>query len=247
MFPLVNSFAVWVITHDHHHAHTQIRGHEVDWAAHLRTREEFSQTSWSRNPVIRLGYALPLGAFFWILWNTFRRSTSVRVFLPDRQYSKERRRLAISNALMLFGAVAIYGGLFWAGGLWFMIKYYGMAAFFATWVGALVVTLQHANQDTLYFDENSWKPIRGQVVSTFDIRFSRPLSWMWCHIDIHIPHHIAPRIPWYKLPEAREAILEAHPQIYQEKPFRLRDLRWMLRTPYLERDDERGTWALSTS
>ena len=122
-----------------------------------------------------------------------------------------------------------------------------MAAFFATWVGALVVTLQHANQETLYFDEESWKPIRGQVVSTFDIRFSRPLSWMWCHIDIHIPHHISPRIPWYKLPAAREALMAAYPEIYQERRFRVRDLRWMVKTPYLQRDESRGVWALSAS
>jgi omega-6 fatty acid desaturase (delta-12 desaturase) len=142
--------------------------------------------------------------------------------------------------------VGIYGGLFWAGGFWFLLKYYGIAAFVATWVGALVVTLQHANAQTLYFDQASWKPIRGQMVSTFDIRFSRPLSWMWCHIDIHIPHHIAPRIPWYKLPEARAALKAAYPELYQERPFRLKDLSWMLRTPYLERDEARGVWGLSS-
>jgi omega-6 fatty acid desaturase (delta-12 desaturase) len=246
MFPLVNSFAVWVITHDHHHANTQLRGHEVDWAAQLKTREELAQISWRKDPIIRLGYTLPFGVFFWILWNTFRRSASVNVFLPERQFAKEKRRLFLSNAFMLLGAVGIYGGLFWAGGFWFLLKYYGIAAFVATWVGALVVTLQHANAQTLYFDQASWKPIRGQMVSTFDIRFSRPLSWMWCHIDIHIPHHIAPRIPWYKLPEARAALKAAYPELYQERPFRLKDLSWMLRTPYLERDEARGVWGLSS-
>jgi omega-6 fatty acid desaturase (delta-12 desaturase) len=245
MFPLVNSYAVWVITHDHHHANTQLRGHEVDWAAHLQTREELAKTSWKENPVRRLGYAIPFGVFFWILWNTFRRSASVSVFLPERQYANEKLRLAFSNAFMIFGAVLIYGGLLWAGGLWTMVKYYGMAAFVATWVGALVVTLQHANADTLYFDKQSWTPIRGQMVATFDIRFSRLFSWMWCHIDIHIPHHIAPRIPWYRLPEARLAILNAHPELYQERPFRFRDLGWMWRTPTLVRDEARGVWGLS--
>jgi omega-6 fatty acid desaturase (delta-12 desaturase) len=245
MFPLVNSYAVWVITHDHHHAHTQLRGHEVDWAAHLQTREELAQTSWKENPILRLGYAIPFGVFFWILWNTVRRSASVSVFLPERQYQNEKLRLAFSNAFMILGAVLIYGGLLWVGGLWTMVKYYGMAAFVATWVGALVVTLQHANQDTLYFDKQSWTPIRGQMVSTFDIRFSRILSWMWCHIDIHIPHHIAPRIPWYRLPEARLAILKAHPDLYQERRFRFRDLAWMLRTPTLERNEARRVWQLS--
>jgi len=246
MFPLVNSFAVWVITHDHHHAHTQLRGQEVDWAAHLRTRDEYAKTSWRKDFIVRAGYAVPFGVFFWILWNTVRRSGSIHVFLPPRQYRNERVRLWISNSLMLLGALAIYGGLFWWGGLWGMVKYYGAAAFVATWAGALVVTLQHANADTLYFDKDSWRPIRGQMVSTFDIRFPRVLSWMWCHIDIHIPHHIAPKVPWYRLPEARQALLDAHPELYQERPFRFRDLRWMWKTPFLERDDARGVWALDS-
>jgi omega-6 fatty acid desaturase (delta-12 desaturase) len=245
MFPLVNSYAVWVITHDHHHAHTQLRGHEVDWAAHLRTEKDLSELSWKKHPILRLGYALPFGVFFWILWNTFRRSASVEVFLPERQYASEKTHLAWSNAFMILGAVLIYGGLLWGGGLWMMVKYYGVAAFVATWVGALVVTLQHANADTLYFDKESWTPIRGQMVATFDIRFSRLLSWMWCHIDIHIPHHIAPRIPWYRLPEARLALIKAHPELYQERRFRFRDLGWMWRTPILVRDETRGVWLLS--
>lgn len=246
MFPLVNSYAVWVITHDHHHAHTQLRGQEVDWAAHLREKEELTAIPWKGNWILRLGYALPFGVFFWILWNTFRRSAAVGDFLPDRQFAKEKRRLALSNAFMILGAVSIYGGLLWAGGLWMMVKYYGVAAFVATCVGALVVTLQHANADTLYFDKASWNPIRGQMVSTFDIRFPRFLSWMWCHIDIHIPHHIAPGIPWYRLPQARLALLKSYPELYQERRFRFRDLAWMWRTPTLVRDDSRGVWGLSS-
>jgi omega-6 fatty acid desaturase (delta-12 desaturase) len=42
---------------------------------------------------------------------------------------------------------------------------------------------------------------------------------MWFDINIHLPHHLAPKIPWYHLRRAAEAIKASHPEWYQERHF----------------------------
>jgi fatty acid desaturase len=54
MAPLANGFHSWKLTHNHHHAYTQLRGQEVDWAVHLVTREELNSLSWKKGFMTRL-------------------------------------------------------------------------------------------------------------------------------------------------------------------------------------------------
>ena len=243
MAPLINSLHTWVLTHDHHHARTQLRGQEVDWASHLRTREEFAETSWRREPMVRLGYALPYGILLWILWNTVRRGFTVRTQLPADQFQRERGRLAWSNSLMFASAIAIYGGLWAFGGVWAMFKFYAIPATVAMWTGALLITIHHANPEALFFTKESWTPVRGQMVSTFDVRFPRLLEWMWCYINVHIPHHVSIQVPWYHLPEAARTMESQYPRCYQRQKFSLGHLSWFARTPFLSRDPSRDLWS----
>ncbi len=244
MAPLANGFHVWRVTHDQHHAHTQRRGQEVDWAAHLVTAEELAATSWRRDFMVRLGYALPFGVALWIGWNMLRRGFAVRSQLPPQKYQREKGRLRRSGAIVVISLTAIYGGLFHALGLWGMLKFYGIPATIAAAIGALIITIQHASEHTLLYSDEGWSPVRGQLVSTFDVRLPRWLEWMWCNINIHIPHHIAPRIPWYHLPEAGRALRRAYPGLYQEERMTLGRVLYFSETPLLREDTERGYFEL---
>jgi len=247
MSPLANAFQTWVVTHDHHHAQTQRRGQEVDWASHLMTKEEFSQTTWKTHPIVQMGYALPFGIVFWIMTNTVRRGFLVRWQIGESKWQRERKRLLTSNLIMLATMTAIYGGLIGGLGLWMALKIYGIPAFIANIFGALIITVQHANQDTLLYSEEGWSPLRGQLVSTFDVRFPRWLEWMWCDINIHIPHHIAPKIPWYHLRRASEAIQRDWPDYYQSRPFAMDQLQWFASTPFLREVPELGYFQLDVA
>jgi omega-6 fatty acid desaturase (delta-12 desaturase) len=240
MSPLANAFHTWVVTHDHHHAWTQRRGEEVDWASHLQTRAEFEQTTWRTHPVVRLGYALPFGIFFWIVTNTVRRGVLVRQQIGETKWRRERSALLVSNLIMLSTMIAVYGGLFAWGGLWMVFKLYGIPAFIANVFGALIITVQHANPSTLFYTDRGWSPLRAQLVSTFDVRFPRFIEWVWCDINIHIPHHIAASLPWYHLRAASLAIREAFPEYYQSRRFSIWQLAWFARTPFLREVPEKG-------
>ena len=244
MSPLLNGYHVWRLTHDHHHAHTQLRGQEVDWAANLVSREEYAQLSWRRNFVTKLGYLLPFGAFFWIAANTTRRGLMLHKMLGPERMAAERVKLLVDNALMIGASGAVYGGLWYFLGLWDMVKLHGVPSLIAIVLGSLIILFQHANEDSLIF-EDGWTPMRGQLVSTFDVRFPRVVEWLWCDINIHIPHHLCPAIPWYNLRAARLVLREAFPGSYQERRFSFaRHLLWLRRTPFIRKVESEGYYEM---
>ncbi len=89
--------------------------------------------------------------------------------------------------------------------------------------------------------------MRGQLASTFDVRFPAWLEYLWCYINFHIPHHISPIIPWYYLKEAGRAIRQAYPAHYQEQGFALRHLTWFYRTPFLKKIEDKGYYVFDAS
>jgi omega-6 fatty acid desaturase (delta-12 desaturase) len=58
---------------------------------------------------------------------------------------------------------------------------------------------------------------------------------MWFDINIHLPHHLAPKIPWYHLRRAAEAIKASHAEWYQERQFSLSYLLASWRRPLIQR------------
>lgn len=231
--PLGNGLANWTATHNHHHAHTQLRGQDVDWSKWLMTPDEFKASGWKTHFAGKLGYKLPFGVFFWIWLNAILRGVS-----------NSNREIRRSNLLMWSVMLAVYGGLAWYTGLWGMFKYHGIPATIAMFTGYFLLTIQHANDETKWFTEKSWTGIRGQMEATFDVRFPRILEWLWLDINIHVPHHVAPGIPWYNLRKARTVLLENHPELYQERPFSSREWRWMVKTPYLRHDEANSVYHL---
>jgi omega-6 fatty acid desaturase (delta-12 desaturase) len=223
--PLGNGLVNWTVTHNHHHAHTQLRGQDVDWSKWLMTEDEFAQASWKNNFAGKFGYALPFGVFFWVWLNAIMRglrntSSSVRV----------------SNLIMWSVMISIYGFLAYFTGLSGMFKYHGIPAAIAMFTGYFLLTIQHANEVTSWYSEKSWTPLKGQTESTFDVRFPRIFEWLWLDINIHVPHHISPGIPWYNLRQASAEIKRVHPEIYRERNFSLKEFSWMVRTPFLKTD-----------
>lgn len=240
MSPLGNGLFTWKLTHDHHHAHTQKRGQEVDWSKRLLTEEEFRKTTWQKNFVTRFGYLLPFGIFYWVGFNAIYRGIKKREILNRELTDQQSRSVLISNLVMILVMVVLYGVLAYLTGFWGMFKYHGIPATVAMMTGYYLLIIQHANPDSIWYEEKSWTSTLGQLASTFDVRFPRFFEWLWLDINIHVPHHVAPNIPWYHLREARKALLKHYPELYQERKFSVREVKWMLRTPFLKHTPEPG-------
>jgi omega-6 fatty acid desaturase (delta-12 desaturase) len=244
MAPLANSFHAWKLSHNHHHAYTLLRGQEVDWASRLVTREEYERPSSKLSWLTRVGYALPFGVAAWIGWNMFNRGFAMRTAIDPEIYAKEKGRLITSSVIMSAVVAGIYGGLWYALGLGAMLKFYSIPATIAALTGAIIITIQHANEHSLIYDREGWTPLRGQMVSTFDVRFPGWIERLWFDINIHIPHHLAPGVPWYFLKRAARPLREAFPEWYQEQRFGASHFSWWRRTPFLRKVDGKGYFRL---
>jgi acyl-lipid omega-6 desaturase (Delta-12 desaturase) len=243
MAPLFNGSHTWKLTHDHHHRHTQLRGQDVDWAANLVTREEFAALTWRKNFAIKLGYALPFGIFYWIGRNTVRRAIAVRGMLGEERYGEERWALRASNGFMLLCSLSIYFALYWHFGLWALLKLHAIPLTFSGIIGSILVTIGHASEETLLYDARAWSPIRGQVASSYNYRLPAWYEWLVLNINIHLPHHVCPTIPWYRLKQANAALHEAFPDYCQEMPLTVSEMAWVRTAPFLRYDSERGIYA----
>jgi omega-6 fatty acid desaturase (delta-12 desaturase) len=246
MSPLGNSLVAWQITHDHHHRYTQLRGQEVDWSANLRTRADLRSPSRRHAPLVRLGYRLPLGIFIWIGWNTLRRAVDVRS-MTSGEWQAWRTPLRRSNLSMFGSVVLIYGGLWMWVGFWDMLRYHGVPAAIAMLTGSFIITIQHANSQSLIYAARAWDPARSQMASTFDVRFPRWVEYLWCNINIHVPHHVAPEIPWYHLPESARLLSAALPGCYLESRFGVEHLRFFWRAPFLRPVEGKGYFILDSA
>lgn len=229
-------FHNWRVWHNYHHAKTQLRGQDPDWPERMMTRAEYEQSPLPLRMHVRLGFGTPLGMLvgFWV--GMFRR-VFMAALAPQIPLTRAaRRELFFSSTFMIAVCTAISWGLIHVGGAWAVVKYYYVPSFIAAAHGAMLTYLHHTNADALVFDRAEWTPFRGQVVSTFTVRFPRWIEAMWFDINIHLPHHLAPRIPWYHLRKAAEAIRAADADWYQERWFSLAYLRASWARPLLARE-----------
>jgi acyl-lipid omega-6 desaturase (Delta-12 desaturase) len=228
-------FHNWRIWHNYHHAKTQLRTQDPDWPERMLTRAEYDGAPFGDRMHVRLGFGTPAGLVvgFWV--GMFRR-TFMATMAPQIQLTRgARRELFFSSVFMLVTVVAISWGIVHVAGVWPLLKFYYVPTFIAAGHGALLTYLHHTNAESLVFDRADWTPMRGQVVSTFNVRFPRWIEAMWFDINIHLPHHLAPRVPWYHLREAAEAIRAVRPELYQERRFSFAYLRASWAKPLLAR------------
>jgi omega-6 fatty acid desaturase (delta-12 desaturase) len=87
--------------------------------------------------------------------------------------------------------------------------------------GGLLTFLHHTRRGAAVSDEAGHVAERAQLEATYEVRFPRALEWLWRDINLHLPHHVAPRVPWYHLRAASAALQERFPgRLHRPAPFR---------------------------
>jgi omega-6 fatty acid desaturase (delta-12 desaturase) len=233
---LLTGYENWRVSHNFHHAHTQIIGVDPDWPEKMVTRPQWVRLPRHKALEVLLAFATPVGLMFGFIVGMIRR-TFMATLMPQIPLSKSTKRMLIfSNVFMLsVGSGTIYF-LVTYGGWWIFIKHFAIPAYIGMMTGALLTLMHHSQPDSPYYSQDEWDPMRGQVHATYDIRFPRFFEWLWLDINIHIPHHVAPKIPWYHLKEASAAIKQHFPELHKEREFTLWNLIELWRRPFLEYD-----------
>lgn len=185
-------FGQWRRDHALHHASSgdlERRGHGD--VPTLTVREYRAKTRRQRflYRVIRHPALLLLGGpFHLMLGQRFRaRSTATG--------TRQINSVWATNA----GIVAVLSVAFWILGWKTVLVAYGLPYYLAAMAGVWLFYVQHQFEDAYWTSHGDWDYATAALRGSSHLELSVPLRWFTGHIGLHHVHHLAPRIPNYRL------------------------------------------------
>ncbi|WP_040229023.1 fatty acid desaturase [Bhargavaea cecembensis] len=188
----------WKREHSIHHAtsgNLDKRGTGDIW---VMTVQEFNEAT----PMQRLGYRL------------YRNPVVMFGFGPlylllvsgrfNRKDAKQKERL---NTWFINAAVVvIYAAMILLVGWLPFLIIQGTILFVAGCLGIWLFYVQHQFEDSYFEDESEWNYVKAAVDGSSYYQLPRLLQWVTGNIGYHHVHHLAPRVPNYKLEQAHESV-----------------------------------------
>ncbi|KAL6541130.1 Omega-6 fatty acid desaturase, chloroplastic [Orobanche minor] len=196
--PLIYPYEPWRFKHDRHHAKTNMLEEDTAW--HPVKKEEFDTSPFLRKAII-YGYG-PFRPWMsiahWLIWHF-----DLRKF-KHNQVNRVKLSVACVFAFMAIGwPLIIYktGIIGW-------IKFWLMP-----WLGyhfwmSTFTMVHHTSPHIPFKSSDEWNAAQAQLNGTIHCDYP---SWIetLCHdINVHVPHHISPRIPSYNLRAAHQSLQE---------------------------------------
>jgi omega-6 fatty acid desaturase (delta-12 desaturase) len=242
---MMTGYYNWMRGHNQHHRYTQMRAVDPDWPERMVTREEFKKLNLGDKLFVVAGLGSPIGIFTGFIFSMVRRIFP-KTLIPQMELNKKQHReIIISNIVMLSVQIALITWLYQSFGSHILLKHFGVPAFIGMTTGALLTFLHHTNVDSPVFDKDEWTPFKGNIEATYDVRFPRIFEWLWLDINIHVPHHLAPSLPWYHLRPVAKLLKEQNSDIYNEKRFSLKILMDLWKHPLIEEDVSKDRYHMS--
>jgi omega-6 fatty acid desaturase (delta-12 desaturase) len=190
--------SVWTHSHDHHHKHNSRSSGNNTGSYPLMTREEYAKADgWKR-----FGYAVsrhPITVCFGYL-TVFLYGMSLRSF-----FLHPLRHLDAGVAVLLHvGLLA----LCWTQGVDVMILAMLLPLIIACGLGAYLFYAQHNFPSCQLHRREDWHHVLAALRSSSFIRMSKVMHWFTGNVGYHHVHHLNAKIPFYRLPEAMNALEE---------------------------------------
>jgi len=193
----------WKYSHNAHHAHTN------DITTHAE--DVYFDNAWTPFTVDEYLEIRKTSKFHALLYKCTRYFPPLGSLLhnivfhafPSKFIESHRSKLYFSYAVLLFGLGTIGFGLSMLVGSWTAILHFLIipALLFQFWM-SYYTFLHHTSTEIQFYERREWTPYLGQIVSTFNVKNPKWLSYIHFHIDIHTPHHLSTAIPCYHLLEA---------------------------------------------
>lgn len=159
------------------------------------------------SPPRRLGYRLyrhPLVLFVVGPFFVFFLQQRLPVGLMKRGWRPWVSAMGTNAAIAaLVGATIMVGG--WQALLFFHLP----AVLIAASIGVWLFFVQHQFEDTHWARHADWNSAEAAVKGSSHYDLPAPLRWLTGNIGIHHVHHLASRIPFYRLPK----VLKHHPSL----------------------------------
>jgi len=189
----------WKHSHNYHHGHVGKLDAADDGAFAMMTTDNWRDASLLK----RIAYRVErhpltiLSGYFTI----FFLSITVLPFLrnPARHWDSLLVLLGHSG---LIAALWVWGGFDVA----FFVVLLPMTI--ASMIGSYLFFAQHSFESMRILPTETWTSRRAAMESSSYLKLNRVMRWFTGNIGYHHVHHLNARIPFYRLPEAMEAIEE---------------------------------------
>jgi omega-6 fatty acid desaturase (delta-12 desaturase) len=130
-------------------------------------------------------------------------------------WKRERRGVYLTNLML----VLLYGGLGWLIGFWQVALVSLLVLVPASIIGVWLFSIQHRYEGALWLSETEWTHEAASLAGSSFLHLPPVLRWFTGNIGFHHVHHLAPRIPNYRLATCHES----HPSFCKVPVMRLRD------------------------
>lgn len=191
--------SIWKSTHNYHHNHnSKLRSARIG-SYPIMTRDHYAEAGF----VSRFKYRFmrhPLTMLFGYV-TVFFIGMSVAPFCenPKKHFDG---LLAAMLHLAFAATLYVFGGL--PALLLTLILPYTLAMA----LGTYLFYVQHNFPDVIFRDEQGWTYEGAALDSSSFLRMPKWMHWFTANIGYHHIHHLNARIPFYRLPEAMQAIPE---------------------------------------
>ena len=204
----------WKDSHNYHHGHVGKIAAASVGAFPVMTTGMWKETSWAS----RLAYRVerhPLTVMAGYLTVFFFSITLLPLLRnPSRHWD---------SLLVLLGHGALIALLWVFGGFAMAFFVVLLPMTIASMIGSYLFFAQHSYEDMHILPEKDWTYHKAAMESSSYMKLSRPMRWFTGNIGYHHIHHLNVRIPFYRLPEAMDAIPEL--QSPATTTLSLRDIR----------------------
>ncbi|WP_428407424.1 fatty acid desaturase [Hyphococcus sp.] len=201
-------YAFWRDAHNRHHATSGDLDRRGVGGVDTLTVPEYRALPLSkrimyriyRHPVVMILIGAPL--YFFILQ---RLPLAGPMPFAEVYSGMKLRQVWRSVAALNLALLVVYGGLSLLFGLGTVAIVFLPAVTVAAWTGAWLFFVQHQYEDTYWAKKPEWNMAEAAIFGSSHYKLPQPLRWLTGNIGLHHIHHLASRIPNYRLMECYRA------------------------------------------
>lgn len=201
-------YGFWRDAHNRHHASSGDLSRRGVGAVDTLTVEEYRALSFFRrlsyrlyrHPAVMILFGAP---FYFIILQRLPMAGP----MPFAETYHGLRFSQVWKSVMTLnaGIIVFYGGLSLIFGLGVVAAAFLPVLVISSWTGTWLFFVQHQYEDAYWADRPEWNYAEAAVFGSSHYRLPKPLRWITGNIGLHHIHHLASRIPNYKLMECYRA------------------------------------------
>lgn len=188
-------YDVWRKNHSVHHATTGNLDRRGIGDLPTLTVQEYRERGWIGRVMYRL-VRNPVFLFGVVPFYTFFLQNRLPVGLMRSGWRYWMSALATNVAISIVLAILV-----WFGGWQVLLFVFLPTMLLAAMAGMWFFYIQHQFEETSWHREEDWNVQEAALEGSSHYALPGPLRWITGNIGVHHVHHLASRIPFYRLPE----------------------------------------------